>query len=114
MDMTKIHFIEGNTDSMYYAVAGNSQYPASQLFNYVIKDRDFWDKHVYKFFPNPELDSIADEKKILGCAIEKIGDNMIALAPKCYTIWNNNGQTKAVKLKGVSLKKNNIVHDDYN
>ena len=29
------------------------------------------------------------------------------------TIWNNNGQTKSLKLKGVSLKKNDIKYSDY-
>ena len=113
LDMDKLHFIEGDTDSMYYAVAGNPNEPPTQLFNNIIKNRSFWDQHVYKFFPNPDLHTIADEKKLLGCAIEKIGENMIALAPKCYTIWDNNAQTKALKLKGVSLKKNTIVHTDY-
>ena len=46
-------------------------------------------------------------------AVEKFGDNCIALAPKCYTIWNNNGITKSLKLKGVSLKKNKIISSDY-
>ncbi|WP_289705296.1 hypothetical protein, partial [Bacteroides acidifaciens] len=59
------------------------------------------------------ISSNEDEKKVLGCAIEKTGENMIALAPKCYTIWNNNGQTKSLKLKGVSLKKNVIKSSDY-
>jgi hypothetical protein len=49
----------------------------------------------------------------LGLAIEKQGENCIALAPKCYTIWNNDGVTKSLKLKGVSLKKNKIVSTDY-
>ena len=38
---------------------------------------------------------------------------MIALAPKCYTIFNSGAVTKALKLKGVSLKKNHITSDDY-
>ena len=54
-----------------------------------------------------------DEKKILGLAIEKEGENCIALCSKCYTIWNNDGTTKSLKLKGVSLKKNKIVSSDY-
>ena len=63
--------------------------------------------------PNPNINTIEDEKKILGCAIEKTGENMIALGPKCYTIFNSNGQTKSLKLKGVSLKKNIIKYEDY-
>ena len=113
LDMDRIHFIEGDTDSMYFAVAGNPNEPPSQLFNYVIKNKEFYDKHVYEFMPNPSLNTIEDEKKILGCAIEKTGENMIALAPKCYTIFNSDKSVKSLKLKGVSLKKNHIEYDDY-
>ena len=38
---------------------------------------------------------------------------MIALAPKCYTIFNSDKSVKSLKLKGVSLKKNHIEYDDY-
>ena len=112
-DMDRLHFIEGDTDSAYFAVAGNPNEGPEQLFDYVIKNKEFYDKNVYKFMPNPSINTIQDEKKILGCAIEKYGENMIALAPKCYTIFNSNGQTKSLKLKGVSLKKNHIVSSDY-
>ena len=41
----------------------------------------------------------------------------MALCPKCYTIWNNKedgtSETKSLKLKGVSLKKNSIQSSDY-
>lgn len=92
--MNRLHFIEGDTDSAYFAISGNKDETPSQLFNNIIKDESFWYKHVYKFFPNPQLHDIADEKKLLGCAIEKVGDHMIALAPKCYTIWNNDETVK--------------------
>ena len=39
--------------------------------------------------PNPSINNIEDEKKILSLSVEKYGDNMIALTPKCYTIWNS-------------------------
>ena len=38
---------------------------------------------------------------------------MIALTPKCYTIFNSDQSVKALKLKGVSLKKNHIEYSDY-
>ena len=103
LDMEKIHFIEGDSDSMYFAIAGDPNEPPTQLFDHVIKKKEFYDKHVYKFMPNPAINTIEDEKKILGCAIERIGDNMVALAPKCFTIWNNTGE----------IKKNHIVYQDY-
>ncbi len=113
MDVNRFHFIEGDTDSAYWAIAGDEHKPPTQLFDNIITNREFYDNNVYKFMPNPNINTIADEKKILGCAIEKYGENMIALAPKCYTIFNNDNITKALKLKGVSLKKNKITKEDY-
>lgn len=125
LDMDRIHFIEGDTDSMYWAVAGNPDKDFHQRFDYVIKDVQFYNDNIYKFLPNPALDegssdtearmvSLHDEKKLLGLAIEKEGENCVALAPKCYTIWNNDGTTKSLKLKGVALSKNkDITKDNY-
>ena len=117
-DMTRMHFVEGDTDSMYWAISGDPTKDYHQRFEYVVKDREFYDKYKYLFFPEPGIEdplkSIQSEKKLLGLAIEKEGENCVALAPKCYTIWNN-GVEKPVslKLKGVSLKKNKIVYQDY-
>jgi hypothetical protein len=53
------------------------------------------------------------EKKLLGLAIEKQGHNMIALGPKCYTQWNDEGKAK-LKLKGVQLRQNkHITQESY-
>ena len=115
--MTRIHYIEGDTDSAYWAIAGDPNDDYHQQFKHVIADREYYDQHVYEWFPDPSKD-VYDEKKLLGLAIEKEGENCIALAPKCYTIWNgsmDDGKvdTKSLKLKGVSLKKNTIVSSDY-
>ena len=112
LDMNRIHVIELDTDSLYCAIAGNPNEDYHQRYNNVIKDKKYYDEHVYEWFPNPNKD-IFDEKKLLGVAIEKEGENCVALTCKCYTIWNNNGDTKSLKLKGVSLKKNAIVSKDY-
>ena len=112
LDMNRIHFIEGDTDSAYFAIAGSPEEDNTQMFKHVIKNQKFYDEHVYEWLPDPNK-NVYDEKKILGMAVEKYGDNCIALAPKCYTIWNNTGVTKSLKLKGVSLKKNKIISSDY-
>lgn len=62
--------------------------------------------------PNPAINDVYDEKKILGCCVEKFGANQVALCAKCYTIWSDD-KTISLKLKGVSLKKNNIKSSDY-
>jgi hypothetical protein len=38
IDLTKIHFIEGDTDSLYYAISGNADEDFHQGFKHVIKD----------------------------------------------------------------------------
>ena len=49
------------------------------------------------------------DKKILWCAIEKDGENIIALGSKCYTTFNNDGTTKSLKLKGVNKSTNKHI-----
>jgi hypothetical protein len=50
--MDKLHFIEGDTDSMYWAVSGKMTddlaIDQKQNYQYVIKDLEFYDKHVYE------------------------------------------------------------------
>ena len=62
--------------------------------------------------PNPSINNVYDEKKILGCCVEKFGVNQVALAAKMYTIWSDD-RTISLKVKGISLKKNNIKSSDY-
>ena len=111
-DMDKIHFIEGDTDSAYWAISGNPNEDFHQGFKYVIKDQDFYNAHAYTYFPKPGA-GIEDEKKLLGLAIEKEGENMIALAPKCYTIFNDDEMIIALKAKGINIKKNKLTKDNY-
>lgn len=114
VDLERIHFTSCDTDSVYFAVAGDMNRHGEQAFDAIISDRDFYDKFAGMFLPNPSIGTKADEKKILGCCIEKYGDNQVALCPKCYTIWNDHSDKAiSLKLKGVSLKKNNIKSSDY-
>ncbi|KAA6366640.1 MAG: hypothetical protein EZS28_037833 [Streblomastix strix] len=122
-DMEKMHFVEGDTDSAYWAVSGSADAGHLQQFNYVIKDKQFYDDNAKYFFPTIEGEplggslttpkaALMDEKKILGLAIENEGTEMIALAPKNYYI--KVGEKEKIKLKGVNQKttkisKQNIV-----
>ena len=101
LDMNCVHFVEGDTDSQYWAVSGDVSDNSKQGFKYVIKDHEFYNKHVFEWLPydyycsdesyrpklETEVDKMAHEKKLLGCAIEKQGLNIVALGPKCYTTW---------------------------
>jgi hypothetical protein len=40
IDMLKIHFIEGDTDSLFHAISGNPDEDCHQGFKHVIKDED--------------------------------------------------------------------------
>jgi hypothetical protein len=96
--MSKIHFVEGDTDSMYWAGSNSEDDNYEQGFKHVIKDHDFYNNNIYKFTPssfyssnnsNPTFDNeikrMAFDKKLLGLAIEKQCENMFALAPKTYS-----------------------------
>jgi len=130
LDTERFHFIEGDTDSAYFAVAGDPNLPSTQAFQAIIKDKEFYDNNIYHFAPHyffcndeskrpvltSKIEQKAHEKKLLGLAIEKQGDNMVALCPKCYTSWDNRenvpgtfGPTIALKMKGVSKKQNTHI-----
>ena len=131
LDMNRIHFVEGDTDSQYWAVSGNIADGEKQAFKYVIKDEKFYNENVFKWLPydfyctdesyRPILETkkeqIQHEKKLLGCAIEKQGFNIVALGPKCYTTWgkqDDEEQKISMKVKGVSLQTNpHIITDSY-
>jgi hypothetical protein len=107
LDMDRVHYIEGDTDSGYWAVSA----PQGQLgFEGVIKDEKFYLENIDKYLTsdfygvkrdfNTKLEKMQFDKKLGGLAIEKQSKNMIALASKLYTIWDDTKETG--KAKGVS------------
>jgi hypothetical protein len=121
LDMNRMHFIEGDTDSAYWAVAGSVEDDIHQGFKHVISNQSFYDEYIYDWFPNPNGDT-AEKKKLLGLCIEKEAENCIALSPKCYTLFDGTitgcsvEERKSIvrRMKGVSLKKNmQITCQDY-
>ncbi|KAA6369655.1 MAG: hypothetical protein EZS28_034818 [Streblomastix strix] len=73
--MTKLHFVEDDTDSAYWAISGQQiilnnsnqqQYEDNlhQGFKYVIRDQQFYDANAKYFFPTIDGDK-SDEKKLL-------------------------------------------------
>ena len=118
IDMDKFHLIEGDTDSIYFACSGDVNQGPEQKFNAIIKDKEFYDKYAKYYLPtvtdkNNNNDGkiyVYDEKKPLGCTVEKYGYSMYALAPKCYTIIREkDGSNSSCKIKGVSLRQNNHI-----
>jgi hypothetical protein len=106
LDMNKIHFIVGDTDSSYWAIAVDPSRGIHQGFRYVVKNRGFYHKHFYEWFPNP-TEGKTDEKKLGGVAVEKEGDEMVAVAAKNYYIKTS--EKNVMKCKGVSMKKNKEI-----
>ncbi|KAA6401685.1 MAG: hypothetical protein EZS28_002789 [Streblomastix strix] len=109
-DMNRIHFIEGDIDSAYWAISRNHNEHFTQQFNAVINDREFYYENAKYFIPSIRQD-VYDEKKILGLAIERQGPSTIALAPKNYIIFKNYCDGSKIKLKGVNQKTNKIIKD---
>ena len=124
LDIDKFHLVEGDTDSLYFAVSGNLNGPINQSFNHIIKDTKYWDDHVFDYLPynticfdeskRPKLetpeDKIKHEKKLLGFATEGQAESAIALCPKCYTLFNNDDKQLKRKFKGVSARQNPQVN----
>jgi hypothetical protein len=44
--MRKIHFIEGDTESLYYVISGDPEKDCNQTFEHVIKDKAFYKENV--------------------------------------------------------------------
>ncbi|KAA6370043.1 MAG: hypothetical protein EZS28_034430, partial [Streblomastix strix] len=105
-----IHFIEGDTNSAYWAISGYPNEDFTQQFNAVIKDRDFYNENAKYFFPTIR-GNVYDDKKILGLAIERQGTAMYAPAPKNYMIETNYCANSKIKLKVVNQKTNKITKD---
>jgi hypothetical protein len=125
LDMDKIMFLEGDTDSMYWVIAGRCSNSDDlnegihQGFKNVIKHNEFYEKHIFKYAPSnfaliyeskrpiftTKKEKISFDNKLLGMAIEKECESMIALCSKCDTTFNQNEKEK-MKLKGLSLNQN--------
>jgi hypothetical protein len=83
-------------------------------------DHEFWDNNAKYFFPSDMLSDVLGcdkdikfDKKLLGLAIEKESDNMIAQCSKCYTCFNNDDKLISLKVKGINKKQNILGADDY-
>jgi hypothetical protein len=106
IDMDRVHFIEGDTDSGYWAVSGNG----NPGFQDVILDEEFYMANVGKFMSSSfygvnkhfetELEKMEFDKRLGGLAVEKESRNMICLSSKLYCIWDDKKETG--KAKGVS------------
>ncbi|KAA6392380.1 MAG: hypothetical protein EZS28_012092, partial [Streblomastix strix] len=108
---------EADTDSMYLAIAGSQIEGYKQGLKYVIKDQGFFDQHYKEWLPWDNY-TVAEEKKLMGLTTESYGENIVCLAPKCYSLYNGNEQNDDLvslvnRMKGVNEKKANLSTNDY-
>jgi hypothetical protein len=114
IDMDRVHFIEGDTDSMYWAVAGDRH----GGFEDVIKGKEFSNANIAHYLISDffgvnkqfetRLDKMRFDKRFGGLAIEKESKNLVALASKLYVCWDDNKETS--KAKGCHQK---FSHEQY-
>ncbi|KAA6385928.1 MAG: hypothetical protein EZS28_018544 [Streblomastix strix] len=115
--MDRVHF--GNIDiaSMYLAIAGSQIEGYKQGLKYVIKDQQFYNFYYKEWLPQNDC-TVVEEKKLMSVTIESYGENIVCLAPKCYSLYNVNEQNDDIvslvnRMKGVSEKKANLTTNDY-
>ncbi|KAA6353884.1 MAG: hypothetical protein EZS28_050589, partial [Streblomastix strix] len=94
-----MHFVQGDTNSLTWAISGNPNRGPDQLFEEVIKDQGFYDRYKDCVF------SENGQKQILHIGVEKQGYNCIALSPKNYIINDE------IVLKGVILDQNPQINE---
>ncbi|KAA6399565.1 MAG: hypothetical protein EZS28_004910 [Streblomastix strix] len=93
------------------AISGSIIEGYKQQFKLAIKDQEFWDEHYKEWLPW-ERCAIAEEKKLLGCAIESQRESIICLAPKCYSAIDGEIED-VIRMKGINEKNSGLTRDDY-
>jgi hypothetical protein len=74
-----------DTGRCVLAVAGDPNLDLEQGFSAIIIDKEGWVEHQYDILPDPSKGK-TDEKKLLGACYENVFSEMIALAPKNYSM----------------------------
>jgi hypothetical protein len=100
LDHTRFHYVEGDTDSLYIAISGETNEGINQDFQYIITDEKFYNEKVSKWLKidfysiynsNPSVNTFIKkmgfDKKLFGYEIEKQYQQMIDLAPKMYSAF---------------------------
>ncbi|KAA6388753.1 MAG: hypothetical protein EZS28_015721 [Streblomastix strix] len=98
-NMSRMHFVQGDTDSLTWAISGSPNRGPDQLFEEVINYQGFYDRY------NDCVFSEKGKKQILHIGVEKLGYNCIALLPKNYIINDE------IVLKEVMLNQNPQINE---
>ncbi|KAA6356176.1 MAG: hypothetical protein EZS28_048297 [Streblomastix strix] len=92
-----------DTYSIYLAISGSTIDGHKQQFNNAIIDQEFWDNHYKEWLPC-EGCTIAEEKKLLDCAIQSQRESIICLTPKCYSAIDGQVDDIVIRMKGINEK----------
>ncbi|KAA6399430.1 MAG: hypothetical protein EZS28_005041 [Streblomastix strix] len=120
MDMTKLHFLEGDTYLAYWTISVKAASSVTDFGKQVILNDTNQQQNTLRvqaqraYEDNLHQGFKYDEKKLLGLSIENESDEMIALAPKNYYIHTikSNQLTEEIRLKGLNLRQNSINKQD--
>jgi hypothetical protein len=72
LDVNKFHYVEGDTDSLYFAISGDKNEDNKQGFKHIITDEKFSNENVYKWLPsdfyssdnsNPTFENVVHQMK---------------------------------------------------
>jgi hypothetical protein len=140
-DMSKLYFIEEDTDFQAWAVACSPSKPITQAFEEVIIDKAFYNTFANRFFlitvystdgKFPEFEDFRKEhpehdentayqlfsKRFGAVALEIECESMVALAPKMYCPFNAAWKKGAIiqvkpRAKGVIIKQNPLAYQNF-
>jgi hypothetical protein len=85
LDHTRFHYVEGDTDSLYFAISGSKNEDINQGFKHIITDEKFYNENIDKWLPS-DFDSSDNSNHTFEIAIEKMGFDKKLLG---YAIENN-------------------------
>jgi hypothetical protein len=116
LDHWRFLYVEEDIDSLYFAISEDKNEGINKSFKHINTDEKFYNENVFKWLSNDfystnnsnptfikAIEKMEFDKKLLGYAIEKQSQHMIALAPKMYNAFNDDS-TVSLKLKEVSIK----------
>jgi hypothetical protein len=52
LDVNKFHYVEGDKDSLYFAISGDKNEDNNQGFKHIITDEKLYNENVYKWLPS--------------------------------------------------------------
>jgi hypothetical protein len=71
LDHTRFHYVEGDTDSFNFAIAGKANESINQGFKHIITDEQYYNENIYQWLPC-DVYSTNNSNPNFGTNIEKM------------------------------------------